>query len=219
MKILCIDTSTQSGTVAVTRDSGVAGSVQWRAEGRHAENLLGHIESALSEARLAPRELSGIGVVTGPGGFTSLRVGLATAKGLALGLDLPIVGVSSLRVVARAIEASVDSARVPVIKAYRGDIFAAAYVVRHGSLDEIVAPRCGNPADVLQGVRNAVRDRPISVWSEGHVVTPEALAAEVHFVMETQGPADLAALEPQYLRPSDAKLPERRLRTKHTTKD
>lgn len=218
MKILCIDTSTESGTVAVSRDGGVAGSVRWRSEGRHDENLLGHIESALSEARLAPRELSGIGVVTGPGGFTSIRVGLAAAKGLALGLDLPIVGVSSLRVMARAIEASVDSVRVPVIKAYRGDIFAAAYIVRHASLDEIVAPRSGNPAHVLQGVRDAVGDRPISVWREGDVVTPEALAAEVCFVMEMQGPADLAALQPQYLRPSDAKLPERRLRTKRTTK-
>jgi len=218
MKILCIDTSTECGTVAISRDGDVAGSVRWRSKGRHGENLLGYIESALSRARVAPRELSAIGVVMGPGGFTSLRVGLATAKGLALGLDLPIVGVSSLRVMARAIEAAADSVRVPVIKAYRGDVFAAAYAVRHGSLEEIVPPRSGSPTDVLRVVREAIGNRPISVWGEGHTVTPDALAAEVHFVMDTQGPADLAALEPQYLRPSDAKLPERPLRTKYTTK-
>jgi tRNA threonylcarbamoyladenosine biosynthesis protein TsaB len=213
MKILCIDTAAERGLVAVACDGAVRASVRWRSAGRHGEELLGHIEAALSQASVGRAELSAIGVVTGPGGFTSLRVGLATAKGLALGLGLPIVGVSSLRVMARAIEASADSALLPVMKAYRGDVFAAAYVLRHGALEEIVPPRSGNPTDVLQEIREMLGDRSISIWNETSVVTPEALAAEMISALDDQGPADLAALEPQYLRASDARLPARPLRT------
>ncbi|KPK16558.1 MAG: hypothetical protein AMJ62_05000 [Myxococcales bacterium SG8_38] len=216
MKLLCIDTATEHGTVAVTRDDGSCASVCWRSSGRNAENLFGYIESALSEADVSREELVGIGVVTGPGGFTSLRVGLATAKGLALGLDLPIVGVSSLRVIARSIEVSdPDTVRVPIMKAYRGDVLAAAYTVPEGGLDELVPPILGSPADVLEQIRRAVGDRPISRSGEGYVIVPEALVAEVLLVMRTEGPADLASLEPHYLRPSDATLPERPLSTKH----
>jgi hypothetical protein len=56
-------------------------------------------------------------------------------------------------------------------------------------------------------------DRSISIWNETSVVTPEALAAEMISALDDQGPADLAALEPQYLRASDARLPARPLRT------
>jgi tRNA threonylcarbamoyladenosine biosynthesis protein TsaB len=123
MTILCIDTATEHGTVAVVRGDGSTASVGWRSAGRHGENLFGYKAGASRE------ELSLIGVDIGPGRFTSLRVGLGTAKGLALGLDLPIVGVSSLRVLARAIEGDAALVRVPVMNAYRGDVFAAAHLL------------------------------------------------------------------------------------------
>ncbi|MGD8606107.1 MAG: tRNA (adenosine(37)-N6)-threonylcarbamoyltransferase complex dimerization subunit type 1 TsaB [Myxococcales bacterium] len=213
MKILCIDTATESGLVAVACDDRTRASVRWRSAGRHGENLLGYIESALSDASVSRGDVSGIGVVTGPGGFTSLRVGLATAKGLALGLDLPIFPLSSLRVMARSIRAPEGSVRVPVMKAYRGEVFAAAYVERDGDLDELVEPRSGHPTKVLQEIRDAVGVRPISAWTEEDRVTADALVQEARFVIRTEGAADLASLEPRYLRPSDAKLPERPLRT------
>lgn len=214
MKILCIDTATESGLVAVASDERVCAYVRWQSAGRHGENLLGYIESALSDARTSRADLSGIGVVTGPGGFTSVRVGLATAKGLALGLDLPIVGVSSLRVMARSIAGAADSVRVPMMKAYRGDVFAAAYMLSDDDLKELVPPQSGHPTEVLQRIRDAAGARSISIWSEQNVVTADALVREVRVVMQTEGPADLASLEPRYLRPSDARLPERPLRTK-----
>jgi tRNA threonylcarbamoyl adenosine modification protein YeaZ len=216
MTILCLDTATERGLVAVARDGGVCASVRWRSAGRHGENLLGYIESSLSQAGLGRRDLSAIGVVTGPGGFTSLRVGLATAKGLALGLGLPIVGVGSLRVMARAIDAPADSVLVPVMEGYRGEVFAAAYVMRRGVLEEIAPPRSGNLTDVLQEVRKEAGDRSISVWNPAMSVTPEALAVETIVTRDTHGPADLASLEPQYFRASDAQLPERPIRTTRT---
>ena len=235
MTILCIDTATEHGTVAVVRDDGSNASVRWRSAGRHGENLCGYLESALAEAGASRDELSLIGVNIGPGRFTSLRVGLGTAKGLALGLGLPIVGVSSLRVLARAIETDVSLVRVPVMNAYRGDVFAAAYIIEDGDVEELAPALFGPPERVLTQIREAVAGRPIAVGGEGvrphasvieatlgvkvdgadilDASTPDAIVAEVQYAFRTTGPADLDALEPQYLRPSDAKLPDRPLQT------
>jgi tRNA threonylcarbamoyladenosine biosynthesis protein TsaB len=230
MTILCIDTATEHGTVAVIRDDGSTASVRWRSAGRHGENLFGYIESVLAQAGASREELSLIGVVTGPGRFTSLRVGLGTAKGLALGLGLPIVGVGSLRVLARAIEGDVGLVRVPVMNAYRGDVFAAAYLVGEGGVEELAPALFGPPQVVLTQIRDAVGGRPVAVGGEGvrpHAAVIEAvfdlkvdeaqmgldtsssdaIVAEVQYTIRTTGPSDLDSLEPLYLRPSDAKLP------------
>jgi len=236
MTILCIDTATEHGTVAVVRDDRPIASVCWRSAGRHGENLFGYIESALAEAGASREELSLIGVNIGPGRFTSLRVGLGTAKGLALGLGLPIVGVSSLRVLARAIEGDVGVVRVPVMNAYRGDVFAAAYIIEGSGVEELAPALFGPPEQVFSRIREVVGARPVIVGGEGvrpnaavievglgvevdemqmslEVSTPDAIVVEVQHVLGTTGPADLDSLEPLYLRPSDAKLPDRPLRT------
>ena len=215
MAILCIDTATAHGMVVVARDDGVTAAARWQSTGRHGENLLGYMEAALADAEVSREEISLIGVSIGPGGFTSLRVGLATAKGLALGLGLPIIGVSELRVVARSIDGGSGVARVPVTKAYRGDVFTAAYVIDGDSVEELVAPCFGPPDEILPRVRGAVGKRQVVLRTEPP--TPEALLGEVRHVHRTEGPADLARLEPAYLRSSDAKLPERPLRTKRSS--
>ena len=239
MTILCIDTATEYGTVAVVHGDGSTASVCWRSAGRHGENLFGYIESALAEAGASREELSLIGVDIGPGRFTSLRVGLGTAKGLALGLDLPIVGVSALRVLARAIEGDEGLVRVPVMNAYRGDVFAAAY--RIGDEVEELAPALFGPPDVVFAqIRDALAGRAVALGGEGvaqhaaviepllgvkldeaqmslSTATPDAIVAEVQYVFRTIGPADLGSLEPQYLRPSDAKLPNRPPQTERSS--
>jgi tRNA threonylcarbamoyladenosine biosynthesis protein TsaB len=215
MAALCIDTATEDGLVAVAPDDGPIASVTWRSAGRHGENLFGYIDAALSQAKVARDALSIIGVDIGPGRFTSLRVGLATAKGLALGLGIPIVGVSSLRVLARSMSVDRDIARVPTMDAYRGDIFAAAYVVEDGVLREISAPSFGPPDEVLERIRTAAGERQIC--KDVVAASPEAIVEETLHVMRVDGPADLARLEPQYLRPSDAKLPDQPLRTEHSS--
>ena len=239
MATLCLDTATQHGVVVVAREGGFAASSRWRSSGRHGENLFGHIETAMSEAGVTRVDLSMIGASIGPGGFTSLRVGLATAKGLALGLDLPIVGVSSLRVLARSIDGSEDTVRIPLMNAYRGDLFAAAYRMRSGSVDVLVEPFYGAPPDVFTSIRDAIGDAPVGFRGEGVEPhrsliestfgvaleaddsvagpAPIALLDEVRLVSSTEGPADLASLEPSYLRPSDAQLPRQPLRTEHSS--
>jgi len=239
MATLCLETATQHAVVVVARDDGRIASSRWRSSGRHGENVFGHIEAAMAEADVARRELSMVGVGVGPGGFTSLRVGLATAKGLALGLDLPIVGVSSLRVLARSIDGTPETIRVPLMNAYRGDVFAAAYRMSSDEVEVLVEPFYGAPSDVLSAIRDEVGSERVEFRGEGvephlsHIeaiferaddegeerASPaaEALFEEVRLVSRIEGPANLATLEPTYLRPSNAQPPERALRTKHTS--
>jgi len=144
------------------------------------------------------------------------------------------VGVSSLRVLARSLTAADEVVRVALMNAYRGDLFAAAYVLGSNIARELLPPTFGPPEEVLGRIRGAIGDRPVAFCGEGarsqaaaveayfgvpqHRTEPveapsaSAIAAEIEHVMRERGPDDLASLEPQYLRPSDAKLPERALR-------
>ncbi|MDH3200727.1 MAG: tRNA (adenosine(37)-N6)-threonylcarbamoyltransferase complex dimerization subunit type 1 TsaB [Myxococcales bacterium] len=234
MTTLCIDTATDVGTVAIARNGAVAAAVTWRSSSRHGENLFGHIDAALKHARVARSEIALVGVDIGPGKFTSLRVGLSTAKGIAFGLGLPIVGVSSLRVLARSVTADDEVARVALMNAYRGDLFAAAYLLGNGVEQDLVPPTFGPPEEVLPRIHDAIGKRRIALCGEGaktqaaaveaflgsgtgdwseplEAPSASAIAWEIEHVMRTRGPDDLASLEPQYLRPSDAKLPQRAL--------
>ena len=94
--ILVIDTATTRAVIALGGPDGeVIEARGWVAGYRHGEELLARIESLLGDRGVAPASLGGLVVGTGPGAFTGLRVGIATAKGLAHALDVPIVGVAT----------------------------------------------------------------------------------------------------------------------------
>ena len=94
--ILAIDTATAAVVIATGSPDGVVdGSSTWAAGHRHGETLLPSIERFLGEQNIRRSRLTGVVVGTGPGAFTGLRVGIATAKGIAHGLGIPIVGVST----------------------------------------------------------------------------------------------------------------------------
>lgn len=101
--ILAIDTSTTRVVVASgSADGQIDGITTWAAGYRHGETLLPSIARFLGEQNLRRSRLTGIVVGTGPGAFTGLRVGIATAKGLAHGLGLPIAGVSTAEAILAA---------------------------------------------------------------------------------------------------------------------
>jgi tRNA threonylcarbamoyladenosine biosynthesis protein TsaB len=94
--LLAIDTATSVAVVALGDEAGrPLAEDGWTAGFRHGEELLGRIDALLTRHGADPRDLTAIVVGTGPGAFTGLRVGLATAKGLALALDRPLVGIGS----------------------------------------------------------------------------------------------------------------------------
>lgn len=124
--LLAIDTATTRVVIATgAPDGAVDGVSTWVAGYRHGETLLPAIERFLGEQNLRRSRLVGIVVGTGPGAFTGLRVGIATAKGLAHGLGIPLVGVSTGEALLAAAGAAANVLLLPAGPADR-------VLVRHG---------------------------------------------------------------------------------------
>ena len=103
LRVLAIDTSGTNALVALAEPDGtLLAERRWPAGYRHGEELLTRIDEMLSDTGVPMAELGGIVVGTGPGAFTGLRVGLATAKALARGLGVPIAGVPTSEALLRA---------------------------------------------------------------------------------------------------------------------
>jgi tRNA threonylcarbamoyladenosine biosynthesis protein TsaB len=133
--VLGLDTATRRGSIALARPGRILIEVGLEERAWHARDLLPGIDRLLQEQGLAPTELSGIGVTLGPGSFTGLRVGMATARGLGYSLDRVVEGLSTLEALARA--AMQASPQAPanlcaVLDAGRGEVYAAMFRVEKG---------------------------------------------------------------------------------------
>ena len=100
MKILGIDTSSMAASVAVIEDNKLICEYTINTKKTHSQKLMPMIENMLSLSDLNVRELDAIAVCEGPGSFTGLRIGMATAKAIAHVNDIPVIGVNSLEVLA-----------------------------------------------------------------------------------------------------------------------
>ena len=126
MLILAFATATDIATSAL-----VAGGLTLGERRTRPQSLLADIDALLTAAGLGPADLDAIVVGTGPGSFTGTRIGLAVARGLALSLDLPVAGVSTLDALAAAAPRA-----FPVVDARRGEVFVLGpLAVRAGELD------------------------------------------------------------------------------------
>ena len=129
--LVAIDTATDTASLALHDGSRVRVEHTWESARRHTVELLPALVAALNQVGLGAEHLSAVAVTRGPGSFTGLRVGLAVAKGLALARGLPLVGVSTLDVVAVA-QGHDRHPLCAVLQAGRGRICAAAYRWREG---------------------------------------------------------------------------------------
>ena len=126
MSILAIDTATQVSSVAVASADKLAAELTMQAKLTHSETLMPHIKEVLRMANVRKEQLEGIAVSIGPGSFTGLRIGLAAAKAMAYALDLPIVGVSTLK--ALAYHYPVPGLRiVSLLDAQKGNAYRESY--------------------------------------------------------------------------------------------
>lgn len=126
MAILGFDTSTTVCTVAVATEEKLLAEHTVNVRKTHSESLMPAIAAVLESAELELADCTAVAVVEGPGSFTGLRIGLATAKGLALSSGLPLIAVSALDVLA----ANVVFSSVPVaalLPAQRGEVYAGIY--------------------------------------------------------------------------------------------
>ncbi len=129
--ILGIDTSGILGGVALASTDRLLGELRIDARAATSERILPQITGLLQDLGVTPEEVLRIGVALGPGSFTGLRVGLATAKGLAFGWGVPLVGISSLS--ARMATLGSERPTLAVTAHRRGDIFSGASAGRLGA--------------------------------------------------------------------------------------
>lgn len=220
MLILTIETSTPMERVAVVRDGSVLAEVMEAVGRGHTEKLLGAVESVLSRSSVGLSELEAIAVSIGPGRFSGLRVGLATAKGLAAASGLPVMPIESL-------EALAESARpyeglvCPMLDARRGEVYAALFRLGDGRermIEDVAVAPAGmiervqtvaggeevlflgsGVAECADDLRASLGDRARFPDDELPTATPRAMAA-IAEELGLPAPAEAATLEPVYLR-------------------
>jgi tRNA threonylcarbamoyladenosine biosynthesis protein TsaB len=184
--IFAFDTATSTSTCALVRDGELLGERL-----SEAKAVLAAADELARTFGVEPSEIDALVVGNGPGSFTSIRIGLATARGLALALDIPAAGVSTLQAF---------SGGQPMIDARRGEVFTEGpSLARPEQLDVAGRRLVGD---------GAVRYRDL-FEAAGAEIPPDDHPAHLpraHRLVEHAavfGPAD--ELEPLYLRPPDAK--------------
>ncbi|MCH8029258.1 MAG: tRNA (adenosine(37)-N6)-threonylcarbamoyltransferase complex dimerization subunit type 1 TsaB [Candidatus Dadabacteria bacterium] len=158
MKVLGIETSTYVGSVSLLDGSDVVGEFLINVGPRHSEKLLPMIEEMLKLLEVDKRKIGGISVTIGPGFFTALRVGIATAKGLAYALGIPIVGVCSLEVLASNLSFC-SNVVCSVIDAKRGEFYASFVRFEDGE----IARRTDTVVDTPVGLMKRVTGKTVFV--------------------------------------------------------
>ena len=159
--VLGIETSSRVGKVALFEDGRTLAQAKSEEPNAHGERILALVGSVFEQAGRQRTALTHIAVGRGPGAFTGLRIGLAVAQGLAIGLGIPVVGVGSLRAMATGLPISWEVARVCLLDARRGELFVACYgaagnelsaphTIARGSLRSALATEFAKLANLTQ---------------------------------------------------------------------
>ena len=222
MLILGIETATERVSVAIGGHEGVIGLFEVTKGRRHAETLVPAIDFVCTQAGIGLDEISVVAVDVGPGLFTGMRVGLASAKAIAQALRVPMIGVTSLDLLAFPCRHS-DRVIVTVIDARKGEVFYAMYRQVPGGIQQVAAPAVGpvedlvadlmaRSQDVLLVGDGAVRYRDeildgyhCEVGGDSH---PSAapLVQLAHAQALREDWVNPAEIQPVYLREPDAKI-------------
>lgn len=235
MRVLALETSSHVGSVALLEDGALRAELSGYVRARHGETLLPRVRQTLETAGWQPPDIDLVAVGLGPGSFTGVRIGMATAKGLCLSLGRPLVGVTSLHVLAKGMPGSAPCC-VPIVDAYKGEVYAAAFERDAvGKLRMLAEPFHAPPEQAAERLWRALPSgAAIQAAGDGlrryeprlgsalklealppavfDVPRAACLALEAQLRYQSRGPDDAGALEPLYLRPSDAKLPDKPLR-------
>jgi len=225
--LLAIDTSTRSGGVALWDNGVTVASMSWRSTYHHSEELIPAISSLLSSRRVSMRDLQGIGVALGPGGFSALRVGLSTAKGLAMPIGLPLVGVGTLEAEAYPWR-EVGMAVQPILDLGRGNLATARFAHEGAGWSKVAGENVTTPDDLLASLQGAgstilcgegvpsYQDALRDGLPTGSILVPfttsasrlSALGAMAESKLSEGEATSMAGLEPLYLRPPNIGPPK-----------
>jgi tRNA threonylcarbamoyladenosine biosynthesis protein TsaB len=236
MRVLALDTTTRSGSVALIDDRRIESERGGDATRTHAERLPQEILSLLADRQLSTPDIDLFAVASGPGSFTGLRVGIATVQGLALVHGRRVVGVSALEALAQV--AGKELAQGSLVGAWmdagRAEVFSALYRLSAASpfssqrLVEVEAAAVGGPGGVLERWAD-LGSAPVVLAGPGAVMYGELirahrlnarvedvgrLAGAIGLIAESRAAAgetvDPAGVRPLYVRRPDAELDRER---------
>ena len=223
MLILAFETTAKAGSVALLEDGKLLAESYQNTGLTHSQTLMVMAEDMLKAAGKTMAEVTAVAVAEGPGSFTGVRIGVAAAKGLSWGGELPCCGVSTLEAMARTLGAY-QGWICPVMDARRSQVYNALFYVNHGELIRKSEDRAIALADLAEELKNL--EEPIFLVGDGSnltfhtlkdsisnlVLPPEhrmhqrasgvALAAAEKIAQGV--PCDGGALTPNYLRLSQA---------------
>ncbi|WP_183194035.1 tRNA (adenosine(37)-N6)-threonylcarbamoyltransferase complex dimerization subunit type 1 TsaB [Bartonella fuyuanensis] len=158
MLILAIDTASIYCAVALIRHKSVIARINERINKGHAEKLIGQITQIMTQANMALNQIERIAVNVGPGSFTGVRIGVATARALALALEIPAVGVSALEALAAQATTSKNSATAStiavVIEAGKDMFYHQNF---HQDLTPLGAPGLKTIENILENLPKKIR--------------------------------------------------------------
>ncbi|NND74721.1 MAG: tRNA (adenosine(37)-N6)-threonylcarbamoyltransferase complex dimerization subunit type 1 TsaB [Ilumatobacter sp.] len=222
MLILGIETATERVSVALGGHEGVIGLFEVTKGRRHAETLVPAIDFVCSQAGIELDEISLVAVDVGPGLFTGMRVGLASAKAFAQALRIPMIGISSLDLLAFPCRHT-DRVVVPVIDARRSEVFYAMYRQVPGGVQQVAEPTVGPVEDLIADLM--ARSQDVLLVGDGALRYRDEILDDFHCEIggdahPSAGPLVLLAharalredwvnpweIEPIYLRGPDAKI-------------
>ncbi|SEA92697.1 tRNA threonylcarbamoyladenosine biosynthesis protein TsaB [Thalassobacillus cyri] len=213
MNVLAIDTSNQILGVSVMKDGEVAGELITNIKKNHSVRLMPAVDQLMKETAIAPSDLSKIIVAKGPGSYTGVRIGLTTAKSMGWALNIPVVGVSSLEVLAYQ-GMFFDGYICPFFDARRGLVYTGLYnqemqlvkaetnLLMTDWLEELKAsdkPVLFLSPDIeshQEAIEEMMEDKAVIPPKALHVPHPSALA----LAGQNKEAGPLHALVPNYLR-------------------
>lgn len=236
MKILAIDTSALVATAALCDDEKLIAVYSQKAGMTHSQTMLPIIKNIMDNTETNIDDVDMIAVSEGPGSFTGIRIGIATAKGLAFGKNKICIGVSTLEAMARTIaDFCTDAIICPVMDARRNQLYNAVFEMRGGKLLRLSEDRMieapalakeldamdrpvyfiGDGYDIMAKMKLSYqRETPVACrWQNGYGVAMAALA--LYNNTEDKSVFTDRMLRPEYLRLPQA---ERELKEKEAQK-
>lgn len=236
MKILAIDTSALVATAALCDDEKLIAVYSQKAGMTHSQTMLPIIKNIMDNTETNIDDVDMIAVSEGPGSFTGIRIGIATAKGLAFGKNKICIGVSTLEAMARTIaDFCTDAIICPVMDARRNQLYNAVFEMRGGKLLRLTEDRMieapalakeldamdrpvyfvGDGYDIMAKMKLSYqRETPVACrWQNGYGVAMAALA--LYNNTEDKSVFTDRMLRPEYLRLPQA---ERELKEKEAQK-
>src|SRR5699024_10541234 len=216
MNILAIDTSNQVLGLALIQEQKVIAEYVTNSEKNHSVRLMPAVTRLMEDVQMSPEQLDKIVVAKGPGSYTGVRIGLTTAKTMAWSLDIPVVGVSSLEVLAAQADMK-DTLVCPFFDARRGLVFTGLYKMKDGRLKNIQEDQnilLTEWLDMLKEIDSSVLFISTDADKHKELITDQ-LGAQAQFISQSKqlpSPVQLAflgldrdaddvhQLQPSYLR-------------------